>query len=428
MAEKVRDKTRLCNTHFYMPPEVNGLDLMSDGETDRALLDTLLTVLPEFGVYPFEARKECTGFIFNRVWAAIKRESLSVVAEGVARPEDVDGMYKLNLGAPAGPFQLMDLVGLDVALDIENHYLDEFPQLPKGPRDLLQSYVDAGKLGIKTGEGFYTIPADQRSMVPPSTLTTWPLIQAPSDDNRNATSAATSSGSPTRVGAHAFQCGGLQLRPLWHRPDGLSRGEPGCYCVTTDSVLAPPGRDVSGERADPRFRGGVRGSRSFALKRRGRRHVDDRTAAATQHCRDGVLHRRQVAPQADCHDPVPHLEIDVDDVGVGAQRPHVGPDVEQQVDSAVHRCGVVNQPGHRLGVRQVEMNLVRRAACSDDARRRLHGGIIGDVADDYPAAFLAEPGRGRRTDASSAADYDDNLVGQTPQSHACEPSNAAPGG
>jgi 3-hydroxybutyryl-CoA dehydrogenase len=52
----------------------------------------------------------------------------------------------------------MDLVGLDVALDIENHYLEEFPHLPKGPRDLLQTYVDAGKLGIKTGEGFYTYP------------------------------------------------------------------------------------------------------------------------------------------------------------------------------------------------------------------------------------------------------------------------------
>ena len=158
MAEKVRDKTRLCNAHFYMPPLVNALDLMSDGQTDRELLDTLLTVLPEFGVYPFEARKECTGFIFNRVWAAIKREALAVVAEGVARPEDVDGMYKLNLGAPAGPFQLMDLVGLDVALDIENHYVDEFPHLPTHARDLLQSYVDAGKLGQKTGEGFYKYP------------------------------------------------------------------------------------------------------------------------------------------------------------------------------------------------------------------------------------------------------------------------------
>jgi len=158
MAENVRDKRRLCNMHFYMPPEVNAVDLMSDGETDRGLLDTLLTVLPEFGVHPFEARKECTGFIFNRIWAAIKRESLAVVAEGVARPEDVDGMFRVNWGVPAGPFQMMDLVGLDVVLDIENHYAEEFPHLPKSVRDLLRSYVGAGKLGVKTGEGFYTYP------------------------------------------------------------------------------------------------------------------------------------------------------------------------------------------------------------------------------------------------------------------------------
>ncbi|WP_156685658.1 3-hydroxyacyl-CoA dehydrogenase family protein [Mycobacterium sp. Marseille-P9652] len=156
MAAGVRDRTRLCNMHFYMPPDVNGVDLMSDGETDRGLLATLLAVLPEFGVHPFEARRESTGFIFNRIWAAIKRESLAVVAEGVARPEDVDGMFKVNLGVAAGPFQMMDAVGLDVVLDIENHYAQEFPHLPGHVRELLQSYVDAGKLGIKTGEGFYT--------------------------------------------------------------------------------------------------------------------------------------------------------------------------------------------------------------------------------------------------------------------------------
>jgi len=155
MAEGVRDKTRLCNTHFYMPPLYNAVDLMSDGETDRGLLDTLLTVLPEFGVYPFEARRESTGFIFNRVWAALRRECLAVVAEGVARPEDVDGMFKVNWGLPAGPFQLMDQVGLDVVLDIENNYAQEFPHLPQSVRDLLHTYVDAGKLGAKTGEGFY---------------------------------------------------------------------------------------------------------------------------------------------------------------------------------------------------------------------------------------------------------------------------------
>jgi len=158
MAENVQDKTRLCNVHFYMPPEINAVDLMSDGQTDRGLLDTLLTVLPEFGVHPFEVRQESTGFIFNRIWAAIKRESLAVVAEGVARPEDIDGMFNVNRRVLDAPFRLMDQVGLDVALDIENHYAEEFPYLPKNVRDLLQDYVDAGKLGVKTGEGFYTYP------------------------------------------------------------------------------------------------------------------------------------------------------------------------------------------------------------------------------------------------------------------------------
>jgi 3-hydroxybutyryl-CoA dehydrogenase len=155
MDEKIADKTRFCNMHFYMPPGSNAVDLMSDGQTSREVLDSLLAILPEFGVFPFEARKESTGFIFNRVWAAIKRESLAVVAEGVAQPEDVDGMFKLNWHMPVGPFQMMDSVGLDVVLDIEDHYAAENPHLAEGPRRLLHEYVDAGKLGVKTGEGFY---------------------------------------------------------------------------------------------------------------------------------------------------------------------------------------------------------------------------------------------------------------------------------
>lgn len=155
MAENVRDKTRLCNTHFYMPPEVNALDLMSDGQTDRGLLDTMLTVLPEFGVYPFEARKECTGFIFNRIWAAIKRECLMVVEEGVASPEDVDEMWRIFTRPGVAPFELMDRVGLDIVLAIEEHYADVRTGLPEGPRELLRRYIDDGRLGVKSGGGFY---------------------------------------------------------------------------------------------------------------------------------------------------------------------------------------------------------------------------------------------------------------------------------
>lgn len=163
MSEQVRDKTRMCNLHFYMPPTANALDLMSDGETDRGLLDSLLRTLPAYGIHPFEARKESVGFIFNRIWAAIKRESIAVVAEGVARPEDVDGMFRTNWDRPYGPFEMMDRIGLDVVLDIEKHYAQENPHLPQSVRDLLQQYVDAGKLGVKTGEGWYTYPpADSR--------------------------------------------------------------------------------------------------------------------------------------------------------------------------------------------------------------------------------------------------------------------------
>ncbi|WP_052865362.1 3-hydroxyacyl-CoA dehydrogenase family protein [Streptomyces niger] len=159
MIDKVNHPERVLNMHFYMPPHQNAVDLMSDGKTDPTIFDFLRDELPRYGVHPFVAHKESTGFIFNRIWAAIKRESLAVVADGVSTPEDVDRMFVVNTGAPAGPFRMMDQVGLDVVLDIENHYAEENPDLPEGPRRLLHEYVDAGRLGVKTGRGFY--PYDQ---------------------------------------------------------------------------------------------------------------------------------------------------------------------------------------------------------------------------------------------------------------------------
>ncbi|MFG2651274.1 3-hydroxyacyl-CoA dehydrogenase family protein [Streptomyces sp. NPDC048436] len=154
--DHVEHPERVLNMHFYMPPQQNAIDLMSDGHTDPGILDLLTRELPRFGIFPFVAHKESTGFIFNRVWAAIKREALEVVAEGVSTPEDVDEMWKINTGLGTGPFRMMDQVGLDVVLDIENHYAQERPYLPAGPRELLKKYVDAGHLGVKSGQGFYT--------------------------------------------------------------------------------------------------------------------------------------------------------------------------------------------------------------------------------------------------------------------------------
>jgi 3-hydroxybutyryl-CoA dehydrogenase len=149
-------RKRVANTHFYMPPVQNPVEVASSGETDAEVIDALMRTLPEFGFVPFCVKKESVGFIFNRVWAAVKRECLEVVATGVAAPEDVDGIYRANLGAPVGPFELMDRIGLDVVYDIEMHYTKINPQLSPEPGLLLKAYIDNGLLGVKTGKGFYS--------------------------------------------------------------------------------------------------------------------------------------------------------------------------------------------------------------------------------------------------------------------------------
>jgi 3-hydroxybutyryl-CoA dehydrogenase len=153
--DEVSHPERVLNMHFYMPPKQNAVDVMSCGKTDRDVIDFVMTTLPRFGFYPFEARRESMGFIFNRIWAAVKRESLEVVAEGVSSPQEVDRMFEINTGSAAGPFRMMDRVGLDVVLDIEEHYCAEHPEYPEGPRQLLRSYVQRGRLGVKSGAGFY---------------------------------------------------------------------------------------------------------------------------------------------------------------------------------------------------------------------------------------------------------------------------------
>ena len=153
--DHVTKPERVANMHFYMPPTMNVVEIMSCGKTDPAVIASLMEAAPRWGLAPYHVRRESTGFIFNRVWAAIKRESLAVVAEGVATPEDVDAIFERTFGTPQGPFRLMDMVGLDVVLDIEEHYAAERPGIPEGPRQLLGEYIAKGRLGRKSGAGFY---------------------------------------------------------------------------------------------------------------------------------------------------------------------------------------------------------------------------------------------------------------------------------
>jgi 3-hydroxybutyryl-CoA dehydrogenase len=159
LTDAVRTPERLVNLHFYMPPARTAVEVMSCGRTDQAVLDLLMERLPGYGLDPFLVRRESVGFIYNRIWAAIKREALAVAEEGVATPEEIDRIYALNEQG-AGPFRRMDRVGLDVVLDIEEHYAEVREGLPEGPRRLLRRYLEEGRLGRKSGRGFYDYGTD----------------------------------------------------------------------------------------------------------------------------------------------------------------------------------------------------------------------------------------------------------------------------
>ena len=140
---------------YFNSKEKNYVELMSCGQTDPAVIELLVERLPGYGLTPYVVQRESMGFIFNRIWAAIKRETLAVVAEGVASPQVVDAIYTQATGAHTGPLRLMDAVGLDVVLSIEENYARHRPGLPEAPRDLLKAMISEGRLGVKSGRGFY---------------------------------------------------------------------------------------------------------------------------------------------------------------------------------------------------------------------------------------------------------------------------------
>ena len=156
MIDGVEHPERVLNAHFLMPPLINPVELMSCGRTDEGVITLLIDRLPRYGLVPFHVRRESVGFIFNRIWAAIKREALMVVEEGAATHDEVDRIWQEVFRTQLAPFRMMDQVGLDVVLDIEEHYARIREAVPEGPRALLRQYLDRGRLGVKSGRGFYS--------------------------------------------------------------------------------------------------------------------------------------------------------------------------------------------------------------------------------------------------------------------------------
>lgn len=150
---------RCANFHFYIPVWDNPMIEVGGGtRTSQETLDALDAFTRRIGMLPLRVRKESTGFIFNRVWRAIKKEVLAVADSGVASFEDIDRAWMIHYRTARGPFGKMDEIGLDVVKAIEEVYAAESGDRRDLPPPILNERVARGELGEKTGRGFYTYP------------------------------------------------------------------------------------------------------------------------------------------------------------------------------------------------------------------------------------------------------------------------------
>ncbi|KAK9775037.1 hypothetical protein SCAR479_08311 [Seiridium cardinale] len=147
-------KKMICNIHYTMPMDICTVELMTDGETEEAIFPFLTIILERCGMFPATARKESTGFIFNRLWAAVKRETMTILAEGVSDPEQIDMLWGKMFKAKVTPCALMDQVGLDTVAFIEDNYIRERKLDGQLTVDWLrENYISQGKLGKKSAKG-----------------------------------------------------------------------------------------------------------------------------------------------------------------------------------------------------------------------------------------------------------------------------------
>lgn len=147
---------RVVGMHFFNPvPVMKLIEIIRGFATSQEVYDSIKQLTLAMGKVPVEVQ-DYPGFVSNRVLMPMINEAIYCVYEGVASPDDVDTVMKLGMAHPMGPLRLADFIGLDVCLSILNVLYDGFKDPKYRPCPLLVKMVDAGKLGDKTGEGFYT--------------------------------------------------------------------------------------------------------------------------------------------------------------------------------------------------------------------------------------------------------------------------------
>ena len=155
LEEAVDRKEKLLNIHFYHLTYRPMADIMRGTQTSNETFETGKNWIKSIGIEPIVVKKECFGFVFNRIWRAIKKECLKIWAGDHADIEEVDKAWKIYTGMENGPFRMMDAIGLDVIYDIEMSYYKDSGDPKDKPPQKLKDMVDMGVLGVKSGKGFY---------------------------------------------------------------------------------------------------------------------------------------------------------------------------------------------------------------------------------------------------------------------------------
>jgi 3-hydroxybutyryl-CoA dehydrogenase len=156
---------KVIGMHFMNPvPVMKLVEVINGYSTSKEVTNTIVELSKQLGKTPCVVN-DYPGFIANRILMPMINEAFYSVYEGVAGVEEIDTVMKLGMGHPMGPLQLADFVGLDVCLSILNVLHDGFGNPKYAPCPLLVNMVTAGKLGIKSGEGFYVYSAGSKDLV-----------------------------------------------------------------------------------------------------------------------------------------------------------------------------------------------------------------------------------------------------------------------
>ena len=155
----LKNPERVMNMHFLNHPWLRPyVETMTCGQTRDEYLEIARRLGKSLGLASVRIHGEVQGFVFNRLWRAIKKEAMFLADEGLASIGDIDRAFMIGLRAEKGVFQMMDRAGLHIQLAIEKQWYAESGHESDRPRAVLTDRVERGDLGMPSGKGFYSYP------------------------------------------------------------------------------------------------------------------------------------------------------------------------------------------------------------------------------------------------------------------------------